>query len=99
MLLHDSRDGTLYAALNLGHLGAKLHRLDAGSTTWQEVAVSAYPAKPENSSDTIAWTLQQVWSLAAGGADQPGVLWAGTITASGWYIVTGWRWPTMGAAC
>jgi hypothetical protein len=79
MLLHDGRDGTLYAALNLGHFGAKLHRLDAGASAWQEVAVPAYPAKPEDSSDTVDWTLRQIWSLAAGGADQPGVLWAGTL--------------------
>ena len=26
MLLDDARDGTLYAALNLGHFGAKLRR-------------------------------------------------------------------------
>lgn len=79
MLLHDGRDGALYAALNLGHFGAKLHRLDAGASAWQEVAVPAYPAKPEGSSDTVDWTLRQIWSLAAGGADQPGVLWAGTL--------------------
>ena len=78
MLLHDSRDGALYAALNLGHFGAKLHRRDAGGA-WQEIAVPAYPAKPEDSSDTIDWTLRQIWSLAAGGPDQPGVLWAGTL--------------------
>ena len=29
--LVDGRDGALYAALNLGHFGVKLHRLDAGS--------------------------------------------------------------------
>ena len=27
-LLPDGRDGTLYAALNLGHFGIKLHRSD-----------------------------------------------------------------------
>ena len=25
-VLHDARDGTLYAALDLGHFGVKLHR-------------------------------------------------------------------------
>ena len=79
MVLSDPRDGTLYAALNLGHFGAKLHRLDAGASEWTEVAVPAYPAKPEGCADTYDWTLKQFWSLATGGADQPGVLWAGTL--------------------
>ncbi|MES2075104.1 MAG: exo-alpha-sialidase [Pseudomonadota bacterium] len=79
MLLADPRDGSLYAALNLGHFGAKLHRLDAGASAWTEVAAPAYPAKPEGSADRVEWTLKQIWSLAAGGADQPGVLWAGTL--------------------
>ena len=28
MVLDDARDGTVYAALNLGHFGSKLHRSD-----------------------------------------------------------------------
>jgi hypothetical protein len=79
MVLPDRRDGTLYAALNLGHFGAKLHRRDAGSNDWVEVAVPAYPVKPEGSDDPVEWKLRQIWCLAAGGPDQPGVLWAGTL--------------------
>lgn len=78
MVLHDARDGALYAALNLGHFGAKLHRRDAGGE-WKEVAVPVYPAKPEDSEDKTDWKLRQIWSLEAGGPDQPGVLWAGTL--------------------
>lgn len=33
--LFDPRDGTLYAALNLGHFGVKLHRLRAGAQEWE----------------------------------------------------------------
>ncbi|MBA5685753.1 WD40/YVTN/BNR-like repeat-containing protein [Rugamonas apoptosis] len=79
MVLADARDGALYAALNLGHFGTKLHRLDAGADTWTEVGVPAYPPKPEDSQDQVEWKLKQIWSLAAGGADEPGVLWAGTL--------------------
>ena len=79
MVLHDARDGATYACLNLGHFGAKLHRRDAGSSDWTEVAVPTYPPKPEGSQDTTDWTLRQIWALEAGGADQPGVLWAGTL--------------------
>ncbi|OEZ56706.1 sialidase [Duganella sp. HH105] len=79
MVLPDRRDGTLYAALNLGHFGAKLHRRDAGSDNWVEVAAPAFPTKPTDSADPVEWTVKQIWSLAAGGPDQPGVLWAGTL--------------------
>src|SRR4051812_33476014 len=77
-VLRDSRDGTLYAALNLGHFGVKMRRSDDGGKTWQERATPAYPVQPENAPGP-AWKLQLVWTLEPGGADEPGVLWAGTI--------------------
>lgn len=55
MTLVDGRDGTLYAALNLGHYGVKLHRRDAGSDVWTEIAAPAYPRKPESSADQLEW--------------------------------------------
>ncbi|MFD2365213.1 WD40/YVTN/BNR-like repeat-containing protein [Pseudoduganella sp. GCM10020061] len=79
MTLHDRRDGTLYAALNLGHFGVKLHRRDPGSAAWTEIAVPVYPPKPDGSEDKTDWSLKMIWSLEAGGDDQPGVLWAGTL--------------------
>lgn len=78
MALHDRRDGSSYAALNLGHFGVKLHRRDEGGGGWVEVAAPAYPPQTERADD-VEWKLQLIWSLAAGGADEPGVLWAGTI--------------------
>ncbi|WP_211474385.1 WD40/YVTN/BNR-like repeat-containing protein [Collimonas humicola] len=79
MMLPDPRDGSLYAALNLGHFGVKLHRRDAGSEQWAEIAAPSYPIKPADSADPVDWTLRFIWSLACGGADEPGVLWAGTL--------------------
>jgi len=79
MALFDRRDGTTYAALNLGHFGVKLHRRDRGKDGWTEIATPAYPPQPQNSEGDVAWKLSLIWSLAAGGADQPGVLWAGTL--------------------
>lgn len=103
MVLPDRRDGSLYAALNLGHFGAKLHRRDAGSNDWVEVAVPAFPVKPIDSADPVEWTMKQIWSLAAGGPDQPGVLWAGTLPGGlfrsndrgeSWHLVEGlWNVP------
>lgn len=84
MVLFDARDGSEYAALNLGHFGVKLHRRDAarrseGSSGWQEVAVPAYPLQEQRAEGEAEWKLRMIWSLAAGGPDQPGVLWAGTL--------------------
>ncbi len=79
MALPDARDGSLYAALNLGHFGVKLHRRDPGSDAWTEIAAPSYPPKPADSDDPVEWKNKLVWSLAAGGPDQPGVLWAGTL--------------------
>jgi hypothetical protein len=77
MALWDPRDGALYAALDLGHFGVKLHRSDDGGTTWEEIGAPSYagvdadaPAPP---------SLKLIWALETGGADEPGVLWAGTI--------------------
>jgi hypothetical protein len=85
MLLPDPRDGTLYAAIRHGHFGAKMHRSRDGGGTWEECAIPAYPqpGPGEEHQDffgrTVHWKLDRVWALEAGGADQPGLLWCGTI--------------------
>jgi hypothetical protein len=77
MVLFDARSGMLHAALNLGHFGVKLHRSRDGGR-WEATAVPCYPPQPEGA-EGPGWSLGQVWSLEAGGADQPGLLWAGTL--------------------
>jgi photosystem II stability/assembly factor-like uncharacterized protein len=77
--LPDPRDATLYAALTLGHFGVKLQRSSDGGASFEEIPAPRYPERPEGSDDPMPWSVAQVWSLEAGGADQPGVLWAGTI--------------------
>lgn len=86
MVLDDLRDGTVYAGLNLGHFGVKLHRSKDRGATWEECGVPSYadvPAPPAPSDSdappTQAPTLKMLWALEAGGADQPGRLWAGTL--------------------
>jgi len=69
----DPRDGAIYAALNLGHFGAKLHRSDDDGATWTEVAV---PVFPEGEG---APTLKQIWSMEAAGPNVEDGLWLGTI--------------------
>ena len=80
-VLQDPRDGTLYAALNLGHFGVKLHRSRDEGETWQELPAPAFPAGDQaaGDADPKGPSVSQVWCLAAGGPDQLGVLWAGTV--------------------
>ncbi len=83
-LLVDPRDGAWYGALRMGHFGVKLRKSTDQGAHWQEIAAPAFPAKPtegEWADDTTPWTVDMIWALAAGGADEPGVLWAGCIPA------------------
>ncbi len=75
-VLADARDGTLYAALRLGHFGVKLHRSDDAGASWSEIAAPAFPTV--ETPDDNAPAVDMIWTLVAGGADEPGVLWAGT---------------------
>src|SRR5258705_4964770 len=80
-VLHDrrdaaSQDGVLYAALNHGHFGAKLHRSDDAGRGWRELPAPAFPADAAG-----APTLSQIWTLEAGGPGQPGRLWIGALPA------------------
>jgi len=81
MVLDDRRDGTLYAALALGHFGAKLRRSRDRGRSWEEVAAPAFPEGLADPGEK-ALSVSQVWALAPGGASEPGLLWAGTIPAA-----------------
>ncbi len=74
MLLRDPRDGYLYAALNLGHFGVKLHRRTPAND-WEEIQAPKFPSQEDKDGPT----LELLWELVPGGTDQPGKLWAGTI--------------------
>ncbi len=83
-VLVDERNGTWYAAQNLGHFGVKLKRSNNQGNSWEDVAAPAFPIKPSEGpwfDDPTPWNLEQVWELAVGGADIPGELWAGCIPA------------------
>ncbi|WP_119419386.1 sialidase family protein [Desertibaculum subflavum] len=70
-------DGAAYAALDLGHFGAKLWRRDKGGD-WAELPAPSFPEKPaEAKDDPHPWSLVKIWGLEPGGV--PGRLWAGTI--------------------
>jgi BNR/Asp-box repeat len=70
-------DGTVYAALDLGHFGAKLWRRDFAGT-WHELAAPVFPPKPaDNGDDPHPWSLGKIWVLEPGGVARR--LWAGTM--------------------
>ena len=74
-VLDDPRDGALYVSLYHGHFGCKLHRSDDRGKSWVELPAPAYP----KSDAPDAAALEFIWSFAAGGTDQLGTLWAGTL--------------------
>ncbi|MGI9015291.1 MAG: WD40/YVTN/BNR-like repeat-containing protein [Phycisphaerales bacterium] len=87
LAMSDPRDGAIYAALDHGHFGAKLHRSDDDGATWKEIAAPVYPPVPEGyqpkpnpmSGRPIPWSLKMIWALEPGSANQPGRLWCGTL--------------------
>jgi len=100
MVLQDPADGSLLAALALGHFGVKLHRSHDDGASWQEVAAPAFPPVPETEQGS---SVALIWSLERGGVDRPGTLWAGTLPGglfrstdhgASWSLVEGlWNLP------
>lgn len=80
----DPRDGTLYAMLDHGHYGCKLHRWNqflsddpTRTDRWEELPQPAYPegCKLKNGNDAV---LNYQWAMAFGSAEQPGRVYLGT---------------------
>ena len=87
LAIHDGRNNDLLATLNHGHFGVKMQRSRDNGESWTETPAPAYPPMPEGytppphpfTGKGIEWALKLVWGLQTGGADQPGLLWAGTM--------------------
>jgi photosystem II stability/assembly factor-like uncharacterized protein len=74
-VLRDPDKGWIYAALNLGHFGVKLHRSQDDGDTWEEISCPTY-AGVEAGEQEKKRSLQLIWVLER---DRQGNLWAGTI--------------------
>ncbi len=74
-VLPDGRSGRLYAALDLGHFGAKLRVSEDGGARFSELPAPAYPPGEDGGQ---APSVDLLWCLEAAGPD-PGSLWCGTI--------------------
>ena len=87
IVMQDPRSGHIFAALNHGHFGVKLHRSTDNGATWPEIATPKYPAMPEGytpkphpfTGKPLEWALKLIWSMVPGGPDEPGVIWCGTM--------------------
>ena len=85
VVLHDKRSGKLFAALDHGHFGVKLHVSDASGADWTELTAPVYPPKPEDCEDKdmwgnpLPWSTVRIWGLETGGPKESGTLWCGTI--------------------
>jgi photosystem II stability/assembly factor-like uncharacterized protein len=88
-VLINPHDQSWLVALNLGHFGVKLHKSVDEGKTWSALAAPAFPAKPVAGDadfavykdDPIPWNVELIWSLAAGGANEPNTLWTGCMPA------------------
>ncbi len=84
-VLPDRRgDGTLYAALNLGHFGIKLQRSTDDGASWDEITAPRFApvddsAGADEEAVKAAPSVSLIWSLESGGDDRPERLWLGTI--------------------
>lgn len=85
-VLRDPRTGFVYAAQKHEQFGARLFRSMDDGSGFEACGTPAYPPKPEGEPDNeqmgqrpVPWSLKTMWALEPGHADQPGLLWCGTI--------------------
>ncbi|MSO73467.1 MAG: exo-alpha-sialidase [Rhodospirillaceae bacterium] len=83
--LTSADNNTVFAALNLGHFGVKLHRSTDGGATWTEVSPPAFPKVEGGDKDEKAPAVADVWSLAWADPKNPKALWAGCAPAGLFY--------------
>jgi photosystem II stability/assembly factor-like uncharacterized protein len=82
----DPRTGTLWAGLDHGHWGRKLHRSRNMGVSWEEIPAPRYPEGEtittgfpgEEGRTARAATVSYIWLIAPGGKDQPQRLYIGT---------------------
>lgn len=86
LVLADPRSGTILGAFQHGHFGAKLTRSTDGGKSWHDCSMPEYPEKPEGVEDIdpdsmkpIPWSVARIWELTAGNADEPSVIYCGTL--------------------
>ncbi len=74
----DPRDGRIWACLEHGHWGPKLHRSDPEGRRFEELNAPALPPESLLEGDD-AHCVEALWCLASGGAQAPRRVWIGTL--------------------
>ncbi len=78
----DPRNGWIWASLDHGHWGVKLHSSPDGGATWREHKAPAYsPGDQWNdhwNKRMVDATLKNIWTIVPGAACEPGRLYFGT---------------------
>ena len=64
LLMHPG-DGALYATLDLGHFGVKLHESRDGGKSWEEIATPSYAGIDPQAKDRPASSCCGSWKRAA----------------------------------
>jgi len=85
MVLASPDHQTVFAALNLGHFGTKLHRSTDGGATWTELEAPRFAKVEGGEKDEKAPTVNAIWAMEWAGKDKPGCLWIGTAPAALFY--------------
>lgn len=74
----DPRNGTLWACLDHGHWGTKLHRSLDNGETWDEIPAPKYPDGATRPDDGEPAQTSYIWIAQPGGNDQPNRVYFGT---------------------
>jgi photosystem II stability/assembly factor-like uncharacterized protein len=85
MALASPDNQTIFAALNLGHFGTKLHRSTDAGTTWTELQPPQFPKVEGGDKDVKAPAVSAIWAMEWAGKNKPGALWIGTAPAALFY--------------
>jgi hypothetical protein len=85
MVLSSPDSKTVFAALNLGHFGTKLHRSIDGGKTWTELTPPQFPKVDGGEKDDEAPAVSQIWSLEWADPKNPMALWCGAAPAGLFY--------------
>ncbi len=75
--IRDHRTGTLWASLDHGHWGSKLHRSTDDGVNWEEVEAPKYP-EGSTIREGVPAATRYIWTIQPGGLDQPDRIYLGT---------------------
>lgn len=75
--MNDHRTNTMWATIDHGHWGQKLHRSRDGGQNWEEITAPKYPEGAEITDGKPA-TLIYLWVLEGGSDDRPNRVYLGT---------------------